>query len=66
MKNKKVDFSKDFIVLSKNQKKKPFTLKPKLNKPFAIRKKAPIQSLLDKVEKLHDKLDNHEKEKRQS
>lgn len=58
----KAKFTRDFIPLGKTQEKKPFTRKPKINKPLAIRKYGPQQDLLKTVNRTIEKLNPNKDE----
>lgn len=50
-------FTRDFLSLGKQQEKKPFTTKPKLNKPLAMRNMGPKQTLLKTIQQTQEKLE---------
>lgn len=53
-------FTRDFLSLGKQQEKKPFTTKPKLNKPLAMRNMGPKQTLLKTIKQTQEKLEKPE------
>jgi hypothetical protein len=53
-------FTRDFLSLGKQQEKKPFTTKPKLNKPLAMRNMGPKQTLLKTIQQTQEKLEKPE------
>ena len=54
---KNAKFTRDFLSLGKQQEKKPFTTKPKLNKPLAMRNMGPKQTLLKTIQQTQEKLE---------
>jgi len=45
------------LSLGKQQEKKPFTTKPKVNKPLAMRNMGPKQTLLKTIQQTQEKLE---------
>lgn len=62
MKNGKAKFTRDLLSVGKHQEKKPFTTRPKINKPLQMRNMGPKQTLLNTVIKTQEKLEDPKKD----